>query len=131
MPLALTLLILFSQCKKSTTSQALSGKGVPIYGCKNFGPQVYMCFDSLLLHVRCPKNAYCIWAGTSLIKVSFHENGNTHQFKMTYLSPWQHISNDTMINGYKIVFTDIQTLDNINAPNVHPGEAEAFFNITQ
>lgn len=77
----------------------------------------YICFDSLVTDSRCPIGAVCVWAGCAIIKTSFHENGNTHSFSM--ILPYYKnfgMANDTVINGYRIVFKDLLPYPDITKP---------------
>lgn len=71
---------------------------------------VTICFDSLISDSRCPAGMTCIWAGTSIIRVSLKENGQTNQFTMSvkYHPSLRNYPSDTTINGYKISFIDLK-----------------------
>jgi hypothetical protein len=100
---------IFIACKKNT-SISNDPFNVTLHNCngdKNNSP--YICFDSLINESRCPANAICIWSGFALIKVSFHENGNTHVFKMIIpaVNPMLGGVNDTTINGYHLTLSSL------------------------
>ena len=107
----LFLTIIFLACKKDNPAPADGLFVSQLYKCsgdKNSNP-VYICFDSLLSDNRCPAYANCLGPLFGLIKISFHENGNTHTFKMiTAYVPKSFGTNDTTINGYHLVFKDLE-----------------------
>jgi len=98
-------------CKKSLDEPSTSTIEIALHNCneKTGSAEPYICFDSLFTDSRCPKDVQCVWSGYALIKVSFHENNNTHVFNM--ITPAVNKSfggvSDTTINGYKISFTDL------------------------
>lgn len=105
--------LVFLSCKKDKNVVPDEPNSVRLYNCsdKNINVEPYICFDSLIADSRCPAGMECIWAGYVLIKVSFHENSNTHVFNMVSpaVNPIFGGVNDTTINGYKIVFTGLST----------------------
>ena len=119
-------------CKKSETTQANGKFEVALYNC-NKKSEPYICFDSLITDNRCPEDVVCIWSGYAMIKVSFHENRNTHIFKMAI----PNIRNlffdapaDTTINGYRIVFSDLQPYPNTSKPPVPIDKIKAVITIS-
>lgn len=72
------------------------------------GQSVYICFDSLLTDSRCPQQMECVWSGTALINVTFHEGGNSHAFTMSLRGyPDFGYPSDTLISGHQIAFADL------------------------
>ena len=126
----LTVILFFSACKKR--AEIITGKhSVMLGNCmeKTMGP--YICFDSLITDSRCPIGGICLWQGTALVKISFHESGYVHKFAMA-LKDFPDIGypSDTTIGGYKISFIDLKPYPDINAPNQQKLKPEAFFGIT-
>lgn len=101
------LIIAVSGCRKNV----ILGRDlvtVQLYKCSESLPGVSICFDSLITDSCCPEGATCIWAGTAVIKVTFRENGNQHQFNLApskYAHPY--LRSDTVINHYKVEFIDL------------------------
>jgi len=124
----------FSACKKNNVKAfgipaGISGiDSAVINSCtKNIAP-VYICFDSVLTDSRCPSGAECFWQGTALIRVSFHETANTHNFVMSLKGfPGLDFTSDTTINGYNIIFSDLKPHPDIHVPN--HAKPTAFFSI--
>ncbi len=126
----------FSACKKNNV-EAIRGKssGITdadsaiIYQCTGNSVLPYICFDSLLMDSRCPAGVECVWQGTALIKVSFHDAANTHHFIMSLKGfPGLGFTSDTTINDYHIIFTDLKPYPDINIPDDE--KPTAFFSIT-
>lgn len=123
-------IIILAGCKKDEI-KTTDGKAVTLYNCAAKTIEPYICFDSLITDSRCPRGAECIWQGTALIKVSFHEKGNIHKFKMSLEGfPGLGYPSDTTIDGYHIIFTDLKPHPDINSPGLPTAEVQAFFNIT-
>lgn len=98
--------ILKSDNLVSVMLHTCSGKALP-----------YICFDSVVEDSRCPKGVECVWSGTAIISVSFHEKENTHNFRMSLRDyPGPGYPNDTTINGFRIIFSDLQPYPNFNSP---------------
>lgn len=97
---------------------------VALYSCQDKATEPYICFDSLIEDSRCPKGMTCVWAGTVLIKVSFHEGSNIHPFKIF-------LGKDTTINGYKIIFTDLTPYPDMDKPVPQPENIRATFSINR
>lgn len=114
-------IIFLISCNKNNI-ETINNNSVELYGCQEKSAEPYICFDSLLSDSRCPKGMVCIWQGTALIKISFHEKGNTHPLKM-------YLKRDTTIDGYKITFTDLQPYPDTNAPAPQPAKIIATFSI--
>ncbi|MEO5501000.1 MAG: hypothetical protein ABIR31_06105 [Ginsengibacter sp.] len=50
----------------------------------------------------------CVWQGNALIKVTFHEGGNSHAFTMSLREyPDFNYPSDTLINGHHITFANL------------------------
>lgn len=123
----ISLMHFFSGCKKHNLNTG-DDVSVTIYNCSEKQTEPYICFDSLLTDCRCPMGTECVWRGTALIKVSFHERGNTHKFTMSLKEfPSLGYPADTLINGYNITFTKLEPYPDIQ--NHHPKELTAYFNI--
>jgi hypothetical protein len=126
-------LVLLS-CKKDKNIVPDEPDAVRLYNCseKNRKVEPYICFDSLITDSRCPKDAVCIWAGYAMIKVSFHENNNTHVFNMVspFVNPVFGGVNDTIINGYRIVFAGLSPYPSATLPYPDNDEIKATINIT-
>ena len=91
-----------------------------------------ICFDSLITDSRCPLNVNCPWQGTAVILVSFNENNNTHQFKMSLQNyPAVGFASDTTINGYNIIFTKLVPYPDVSKPAPLPSEIKATFKISK
>ncbi len=105
----------FSACKNNEVKLSPDLNSVPLYQCTSKLVLPYICFDSLLEDSHCPAGAVCIWQGSALIKVSFHEAANTHRFIMSLKDfPGLGYPADTTINGYTIIFTDLKPYPSIN-----------------
>ncbi len=92
----------------------------------------FICFDSLVMDSRCPEGGECIWSGTAIAKVTFHESGNQHQFRIA-LKGYPGLGNpsDTVINKYRIVFTGLSPYPNMSHPFPVESPKRATFSITQ
>lgn len=121
----------FSSCKKYAL-KAINDNSIPLYNCSEKTTGIpYICFDSLINDSRCPVGAECIWQGTAIIQASFHENGNSHTFKISLQGyPTLGNTNDTTINGYRIIFTDLQPHPEVNKPVPRPQDIRATFSIS-
>lgn len=75
-------IILFASCSKAGTEPG-DEIVVALHDCSQKTSDPYICFDSLLTDSRCPTGVECVWQGTALIKVTFSERGNSHQFVMS------------------------------------------------
>ena len=118
----------FVNCSKYNIVQ--NSESVTLYNCSSTTTGTYICFDSLLTDSRCPKNAVCVWSGNAIIKVGFHENGNTHKFVMSLKGyPDFGYPSDTTVNGYRIVFTDLNPYPDTNIPSPPESEMKASFSI--
>lgn len=125
-----TVTLFFSACQKRVAILT-DNHSVKLGNCmeKTMGP--YICFDSLITDSRCPLGGICVWQGTALIKVSFHESGYVHKFTMSLKSfPDLGYPSDTAIGGYKISFIDLKPYPDINNPSQQKIRPEAFFSIT-
>ena len=106
----------------------------PLNSCSNIktdnSGDYFICVDSLN-DSRCPANAICIWAGFAMAKIKFHEGNNTHSLKMVLeKSVYFPNTNDTTINGYRIIFTDVQPYPGLGSSPPIAGEQKCFFKIT-
>lgn len=129
-PVLLAGVLIFWGCTKRKMP-ATDNHAVALYHCmeKTTGP--YICFDSLLTDSRCPAGGVCIWQGTALVKISFHERQNTHKFTMSLKGfPDLSYPSDTTINGYKITFTDLKPYPGVDGNSHETTRTEAFFTIS-
>lgn len=122
----------FSSCKK-TDLKVVDDNSIPLYGCSektNGAP--YICFDSLLQDSRCPIGGECVWSGTVIIQVTFHnaDHSSTFQMAVKGLPDLGH-TNDTTIDGYRIIFTDLKPYHEVNKPAPKDKDIKATFSITQ
>lgn len=118
----------FTSCKKNNVETGTK-KSVTLYNCTVKTNEPYICFDSLITDSRCPKGGECIWQGTAIIKIRFHETDNTHSILMSLKGfPGLGYISDTAINGYQIIFTDLKPYPDINVPA--PEKIEASFIIS-
>ncbi|MEO8962568.1 MAG: hypothetical protein ABI325_11845 [Ginsengibacter sp.] len=121
--------VLFTACTKANIETGKE-KIVALHDCTPQSVDSYICFDSLLTDSRCPKDVECVWQGTALIKVTFSEMSNSHQFVMSLKGyPDLGYPSDTSINGHRIIFTDLTPHPVSNSPQ--PKEVKAFFNISE
>jgi hypothetical protein len=126
----LTGIMLYTGCKK-TEAKTENINSVTLYDCAKKAGEPYICFDSLITDSRCPKPAVCIWGGTAIIKVSFHERGNVHTFKMSLKDfPSWGCPTDTIISGYKIEFIDLKPYPGLYEPAPQAADRLATFNIS-
>lgn len=128
------LLIVLASCTKNKTEAADPSK-VTLNNCSTEIPHTtapYICFDSLITESRCPIGVVCIWSGYVMIKTSFHENGNTHNFRMMipYINGLGAV-NDTTINGYRIVFKDLTPYPDMTKPLPVPAIPTATIEISK
>ena len=125
----ISVIALFAACTKANIETGKE-KIVALHDCTQQSFDPYICFDSLLTDSRCPKKVECVWQGTALIKVTFSEKGNSHQFVMSLKDfPSLGYPSDTTINGHRIIFTDLKPYPVSNGPQ--PTEAKAFLSISQ
>jgi len=128
------LIVMFAACKKNKETQT-DPSTITLYTCNANSSNMaapYICFDSLITNSLCPEDAVCFWSGAAIIKISFHENGNTHRFNMI-LPDLKNFGavNDTTVNGYRIVFKDIQPHNNTSKPAPMPEEIKAVIEISR
>lgn len=127
------LLIMLAACSKNKTESDDPSK-IALHNCSKpiANTSAYICFDSLVTESRCPIGVVCIWAGYAMIKTSFHENGNTHSFRMMipYINGLGAV-NDTTINGYRIVFKDLSPYPDMTKPLPVPAIPTAAIEITR
>ena len=120
---------LFAACTKANIESSKE-KVVALHDCTHQAIAPYICFDSLVTDSRCPAGAECIWQGTAIVEITFSETGNLHHFTMSLKGfPSLGYPNDTTINGYTIIFTDLKPYPDINHPQAT--ETKAFFSISQ
>ena len=125
----ISVIILFISCKKADIESSKE-KVVALHDCTQQAIDPYICFDSLVTDSRCPTGAECIWQGTAIVEITFSETGNLHHFTMSLKGfPSLGYPNDTTINGYRIIFTDLKPYPDINRPQAT--ETRAIFNISQ
>ena len=132
------LVTVFSRCEKNkieardkNDSKTGDIKLVAINECTDKLVDPYICFDSLIMDSRCPLNAICVWQGTTLVEVTFHEAGNTHRFTMSLKGfPGLGHPSDTTINGYHIIFEDLEPYADVNNPGNQNTAPKATFSIT-
>lgn len=111
--------------------KAVDDNGISLYNCSKKTTGVpNICFDSLITDSRCPTGGVCIWQGTAIVQVTFHENEQLHTFKMSLKGfPSLGFPADTTINGYKIIFTDLKPYPEINKPTPKENDIKATFSI--
>jgi len=120
-------MMFLSSCTKDDP-QGLNSKTATLYHCTSKSFEPYICFDSLITDSRCPKGAECFWEGTALIKVSFHEKDKMYQFFMSLKGfPAVGHPSDTIIDHYRISFTDLKPYPEIN---VSQTDYQATFDIS-
>jgi hypothetical protein len=121
-------IIFFISCKKNNPQK--DKQSATLYDCTPKTIEPYICFDSLIQDSRCPIGAVCIWEGTAQIKISFREGTQIHPIKMELRKfPFPGFTNDTTINGYRIIFTDLKPYPEVNKPA--PSAITAFFDISR
>lgn len=124
-------IIILPGCSKSNYESG-NNRIVKLHTCSQPILDSYICFDSLVTDSRCPKGVECIWQGTAVIKVSFHERDNTHIFRMSLDEfPFLGYPHDTTINGYQIVFKDLSPYPDANKPAPIGTPVEATFIISK
>lgn len=123
-----------SSCIKAAL-KTVDGNSIQLYKCsESTAGSPFICFDSLITDSRCPMspNVECIWQGTAIIQVTFHENENAHTFKMSLKGyPSLGSPGDTTINGNRIIFTDLKPYPENNKPAPKEKDIKATFSITQ
>jgi len=124
------IMFFFAKCKKAPLTNP-NYKSVALHHCTEVSTEPYICFDSLLQDSRCPAGAECIWQGTALIKISFHDRGNVHKFVMSLKNyPGLGYPSDTTVDGYHLIFTDLKPYPGLTKPAPQANEIEAFFNVS-
>lgn len=127
--LALFLVMLFG-CQKLKLGTG-EFQSVQLNECSDNKASAYICFDSLLTDSRCPAGAECIWQGTALIQVTFHEENTAHTFKMSLKGfPPLGYPADTTVAGYKISFEKLDPSPSINGDSLMNEIPKATFLIT-
>ncbi len=125
------LIITVSSCRKNASipDDLVS---VSLHQCSEKVSGAFICFDSLVMDSRCPEGVECIWSGTAIAIVTFHESGIQHQFRMA-LKGYPGLGNpsDTVINEYKISFTDLSPYPKKSHPFPIESSKRATFRITQ
>jgi hypothetical protein len=118
-------------CKKYAL-KTVDDNSIALHHCsENPAATSYICFDSLITDSRCPAGAECVWQGTAIVQVTFHEEQQLHTFKMSLKGfPSLGNSSDTTINGHRIVFNNLEPFPSINAMPEQK-EMKATFTITQ
>jgi len=123
-------IIFLISCKKINLEEA--NNSATLYNCTSKTIEPYICFDSLIQDSRCPIGAECVWQGTVQIKVSFHDGTQAYPIKMELGKfPFAGYTNDTTINGYRIIFTDLKPYPEVNKPAPSSTAIEAFFSISR
>jgi hypothetical protein len=128
--LATSCVMIFATCNKSQVA-ASDINSATLHNCTGNLAEPYICFDSLLTDSRCPTGAVCIWQGTALIKISFHEKGNVHSFIMSLKGfPSMGYTSDTILNGYHVVFSSLEPYPDLDKPAPKNTDLRASFSIT-
>jgi len=129
--LIVVVLFFVAGCKKYAF-KTVDDNSIALHHCsENPAATSYICFDSLITDSRCPAGAECVWQGTAIVQVTFHERQQLHTFKMSLKGfPSLGNSSDTTINGHRIVFTDLEPLPSVNSMPEQK-EIKATFSITQ
>lgn len=70
--------------------------------------RVRLCFNEIISDSRCPKGMYCIWEGAVVAKFTFTSNNNDHILTLATNPLNLSVSKDTVVDGYRIEFVDIQ-----------------------
>ena len=118
-------IIFLISCKKNNFEK--TNNSAILYNCTPKTIEPYICFDSLIQDSRCPIGAECIWQGTVQIKISFHDGTQTYPVKMELSKfPFGGYTNDTTINGYRIIFTDLKPYPEVNSPRHHQLQSKHF-----
>lgn len=122
--------VLFVNCRKNISGTE-EGVSLKLHTCSGKSLPYHICFDSVIEDSRCPEGMECFWSGTAIISVNFHERGNIHQFRMSLRGyPGIGYPNDTTINGFRIIFADLQPYPNFNSPIPDEKDIKATFQIT-
>lgn len=117
----------FAGCKKIS----FHDQPVSLHDCSDKEINAYICFDSLIEDSRCPIGAECIWSGTAVVQVTFHEKNKAHTFRMSQQGfPRVGYPHDTTIAGYKIVFSDLKPYLDLNNLPAEATTREAYFDIS-
>lgn len=125
-----TIAIIFLVSCQKTNLPKEEEWGAELHQCTDKKIDPYICFDSLIQDSRCPTGAECFWQGTAIIKVTFTEAGNRHQFEMSLKDfPSLGYPSDTTIGGYRIAFTDLKPYPGITGPKTP--YKKAFFSISR
>jgi hypothetical protein len=98
-------LLLFS-CKKNLELGSRSSVSLN-YCIQNKSDHIKVCLDSLLEDSRCPREVYCIWQGTAIVKFSVTVNDQQQPITLSTLTRPGLPPTDTILMGYKIEFLDL------------------------
>ncbi len=122
----------FSSCQKYDL-KVVNDNSVTLYNCsEKISGTPYICFDSLLQDSRCPAGAVCVWSGTAIIQVTFHNADHSSTFQMAVKDlPGLGHPSDTTIDGYRIIFEDLKPYKEVNKPAPKEKDIKATFSITQ
>lgn len=122
-------MIFFTSCKKNNL--LTTNSSITLHNCTPKSIEPYICFDSLIEDSRCPVGEECIWQGTAMIKITVHEGNHAYPIKMELGKfPFPGYTNDTTINGYRIIFKDLKPYPDLHRPPFPTIEPEAFFDIS-
>jgi hypothetical protein len=108
------LVAIFTGCTKSKLTAGNRQTAI-LYQCTDKSVEPYIYFDSLLTDSRCPTGAVCFTIGNALIKITFHEHQASHTFVMSLKGvPSEGFPSGTTINGYQVVFTNLDPYPDVN-----------------
>jgi hypothetical protein len=121
------------QCKKTSEAYVLKEEELVsnLYNCSNKGlnANYFICVDSLY-DSRCPSNVICANAGISVIKIKFIIGDSIYPLKMCLNKiPTLALTNDTLINGYRIKYTNQLPYPNTNI-NTSAADKKSYFNVS-
>lgn len=125
-----------SSCNKKNsipTSSADTTFTIKINACatKTAGLQnATLCFDSVMQDSRCPKGAFCIWAGTAIAKFTFSKNGISYPLTLA-TAPYSRFPVDTLLSGYKIKFINLTPYPGTFTPPAPKDQIKAEVQITK
>lgn len=118
-------------CRKHV-NLAVNETIIGLQKCAQINPSASICLDSLIQDSRCPKDVVCFWSGTAIVKVTFRESGNQHQFRMSLIGyPHLGYPSDTAIGAYRISFQGLEPYPTISHPWPIIKKTKAMFVISQ
>lgn len=124
--MVLSIFTLFA-CKKNKDGRS-QYPFVYLHDCvsKNYShDRVSLCFEEVISDSRCPEGMFCIWEGAAIAKFIFTKDNNNHVLTLSTNALNLPISKDTVVDGYRIEFVDLEPYPKqVQIPEPPPYKAE-------